>query len=56
MNEQDVIDQFPVKQGHGFWLILECGHWYKWTGTGSRPASVSCPNCGTITVERPVKR
>lgn len=34
-----------------FFLILDCGHWYKWTGTAAPPANgdeFRCPSCASL--------
>jgi hypothetical protein len=39
-----------------FWLILECGHWYKWTGAYKPPkvgSEISCSNCAAIPIVWP---
>jgi len=29
---QEIIDVQKNDTSNGYWLILDCGHWYKWTG------------------------
>jgi hypothetical protein len=29
-----------------FWLILDCYHWYKWTGDSPHASELKCPTCG----------
>ena len=31
-NSQEILDVQKNGTGNGWWVILECGHWYKWTG------------------------
>lgn len=49
----EILATVKVAEGRGWWLILECGHWYKWTG--SEPPSgdeIDCPSDTTITVKK----
>jgi len=33
-----------IEQGGVYWLILECGHWYKWTGKElPKEDTIDCP-------------
>lgn len=36
-----------------WWLILDCGHWYHWTGDAT-PAGdmIDCPACHPVGVQR----
>ena len=42
-----ILAVVKVRQATAWWLILDCGHWYKWTG--EKPLKVNgeirCPNC-----------
>ena len=35
------------KPGSGWWLMLDCSHWYKWTGDKalSKGGELDCPSC-----------
>lgn len=33
------------KPGSGWWLILDCSHWYKWTGAKPAFEELDCPSC-----------
>jgi hypothetical protein len=35
------------KPGSGWWLILDCEHWYKWTGAKAPRVGteLDCPSC-----------
>jgi len=44
-----IFDDNMIKDHTTWWLILECGHWYHWTGN-SKPNSnnIDCPSCGPL--------
>jgi len=50
----EILATCKVAEGRGWWLILECGHWYKWTGTEPlEPGEdIDCPNDTPITVKK----
>ena len=55
----EIVDIFKVRAGSGgWWLILNCGHWYKWTGpkVPKVGAYFRCPDCQTIRVEFPAEQ
>ena len=34
-----------------YWIILDCGHWYKWSGDQMPPepgTELSCPGCRSV--------
>jgi hypothetical protein len=44
-------------KGGGWWLILDCGHWFKWTGYTDLPVigdDFPCPSDKPIVVKRGV--
>jgi hypothetical protein len=50
-----ILSVHAVREGRGWWLILGCGHWYKWTGS-TRPrvdSDLPCPSCSTVQVISP---
>ncbi len=52
----EVLAKFPVEASRGIWLILECGHWYKWTGSDEPPDDLPCPVDEPITVKKGVNK
>lgn len=47
----EILDVLVGSQA--YWLILDCGHWYKWTGDAPPPetgADFRCPGCTPVTV------
>ena len=51
----EILDVLKVLPGRGWWLILDCQHWYKWTQDNPpKPGEdFRCPNDSPITVKRP---
>lgn len=43
----DILDVVPFTGSYARWLILDCGHWYKWTGDNQPEADdeFDCPSC-----------
>lgn len=37
-----------------WYLLLDCDHWYHWTGTTAPTGSLNCPSCIQITVEKKI--
>jgi hypothetical protein len=35
-----------------WWVILDCGHWYHWTGDDAPHSDVPCPSCRKPSVAR----
>jgi hypothetical protein len=50
----EILATCKVKDANGWWLILECGHWYKWTGAVAPPIGddIDCPSDTKITVKK----
>lgn len=51
----EILAIFNVRPGRGYWLILDCGHWYKWEG--ARPTlgqDLPCPDCAPLPVPVPI--
>jgi hypothetical protein len=49
----EILDVLKVKGEARWWLILECSHWYKWTGPAKPPKvgeQIDCPSDTTIKV------
>lgn len=49
----EILSVVKVRGQRAWWLILDCGHWYKWTG--DKPPKVGaefrCPSDTLPTVE-----
>ncbi len=53
-----ILDYALVQPPHGItvpmpscaWVILDCGHWYKWSGRElpAREKDFPCPNCAPL--------
>lgn len=57
--DPDILRVVPINEHGtsptGAYLILECGHWYKWTGPAAPPqrgGTFPCPNCRPVTLGR----
>ena len=48
----EILQVFRIGHPPTWWLILDCGHWYHWTGTDAPKSKVEfpCPSCGMIKV------
>lgn len=48
----EILAVLKMRSQPKYWLILDCGHWYKWSNV--KPPKVGsefpCPECKTITV------
>jgi hypothetical protein len=45
----EILKKFKEPGRRVWWLPLDCGHWYKWTGPAKPPrvgAELDCPACG----------
>ncbi len=54
----EILDDYKPRRRACRYLILDCGHWFKWTG-GNAPkvgAEFDCPSCKTISVVRPQEK
>ncbi len=43
----EILAVVKMVNTRGYWLILACGHWYKWTGeqVPVEGQDFPCPNC-----------
>jgi len=44
----EILAVLKVRKSTAHWLILDCGHWYKWTGAQRPPRTgtdLACPSC-----------
>lgn len=52
----EILDVKEIHQ-QAYWLILACGHWYKWTGGQAPPQpgerELNCPSCNPPVVVIP---
>lgn len=49
-----IFPDFMIKDRPTWWVILECGHWYHWTGDAKpeEDKDFPCPSCkSTIIAE-----
>ena len=53
--KSEILFSCKITKANKWYLILECGHWYKWTGPKSPRVGteIDCSECSDITVIRP---
>ena len=49
----EILSVIKLRGRVAWWIILDCGHWYKWSGEHKPPRvgkELDCPSCKQITV------
>jgi hypothetical protein len=52
----EILAIFGSRTSRGYYLILDCGHWYHWDGKRPRVGtSLDCPSCKPLPTVVPME-